>query len=80
MKYLVLLFLFVSCSDAGMSKWKTLGDSQKIECYSGGKLIYSGYSTGKIMNERESDGYYFREKGSNKLLEVSGNCILSSLE
>ena len=63
-------------TDGNMSKIKSYGDSRTIECYSGGKLIYKGESTGKIQSERSSDGYYFREKSSNKLMEVSGNCVI----
>lgn len=63
-------------TDGKMAKWKSYGESRSIECYSGGSLIYKGESTGKIQSERSSDGYYFKEKGSGKLLEVSGNCVI----
>jgi hypothetical protein len=39
-------------------------------------MIYEGRSTGKIKSEAQSDGYYFIEKGSGKLMEVSGNCVI----
>lgn len=47
-----------------------------IECYSGGKLIYRGGSIGKPVSEQNSDGYSFREDGSQALIEVSGNCVI----
>ena len=74
--YLIPLLFLVSCSDARRSKILGFGQPRSIECYSGEKLIYSGYSTGKINSEDGSDGYYFQEKRSGKLIEVSGNCIL----
>jgi len=47
-----------------------------VECYSGGKLIYSGKSVGKPVSESNSDGYTFRENGTDELVEVSGNCVI----
>lgn len=81
MKKLVYLLLIVGlcsagCTDAQRSRITSYGSSAKIQCYSGGKLIYDGTSTGKVVSEENSDGYYFREKDTNRLLEVSGNCIL----
>ncbi len=71
-----ILVSFASCTDGRMAKLRSYGSSRTIECYSGSKLIYSGASTGKISSEAQSDGYFFQEKGSGKLMEVSGNCII----
>lgn len=79
MKKLILigfLILGVSCSEARRAKIMGFGQARSIVCYSGGKLIYKGHSTGKINSEENSDGYYFKEQGTGKLVEVSGNCIL----
>lgn len=79
MKFLSVILvclLAVSCTDGFKGKISSYGDSRSIECYSGGKLIYSGTSTGKIESEQNSDGYFFVEKGTEKLLEVSGNCVI----
>jgi hypothetical protein len=70
------LFFAVSCTDAGCSKLSSLGDRAKISCYSGGKLIYEGESTGKVSSERNSDGYYFKDAEDGRLKEVSGNCVI----
>lgn len=70
------MLLLTSCTDARMGKLMSYGDSRSIECYSGTLLIYKGVSSGKISSEAQSDGYFFVEKGSKKLMEVSGNCIL----
>jgi hypothetical protein len=59
-----------------MGKLAAYGKSRSIKCYSGAKMIYEGRSTGKIKSEAQSDGYYFIEKGSGKLMEVSGNCVI----
>ena len=80
MKKLLLLtlplFLF-ACTDAQRGKITSLGNSATIECYSGGKLIYSGKSTGKVQSEANSDGYFFRDDKLNKMIEVSGDCIIT---
>ena len=72
----VLVVLLVSCTDGTIGKLTSYGDSRSIVCYSGGKLIYEGRSTGKIKSEQNSDGYYFVEQGTKKLMEVSGNCVI----
>ena len=72
-------FLFLGCTDARWDKLTSFGQARAIECYSGGKLIYSGKSTGKINSEEASDGYFFRDSQTGKLMEVSGDCILTSL-
>ncbi|MCP3684513.1 MAG: hypothetical protein GY861_17750 [bacterium] len=80
MKYLTIILFagLAGCTDAVWDKTFSLGEGRKIECYSGGKLIYSGVSTGKIQSEQSSDGYFFRDRDTGKLMEVSGNCVLTS--
>lgn len=65
------------CTDAGLGKITSLGDSALIKCYSGELLIYEGHSTGKVRNEQSSDGYYFVDRKDGKLKEVSGNCVIT---
>jgi len=64
------------CTDATFGKLKALGDSASVQCYSGGKLIYKGFSTGKVASEANSDGYYFIDRDLNLPVEVSGNCVI----
>ena len=66
----------VGCTDAMWGKVGALGGSGTITCYSGGKEIYKGESTGKIQSESQSDGYFFVDKATNKLTEVSGECVI----
>lgn len=69
--------LVFNCTDAKRSKLFAFGDSAHVKCYSGGQVIYDGYSTGKILSEESSDGYYFRDKETDLLMEVSGNCVIT---
>lgn len=73
----LICIMLIGCTDAQRGKISALGDNAKIECYSGDKLIYSGFSSGKISNEENSDGYYFRDKKTDKYMEVCGNCVIT---
>ena len=57
---LTLLLTCSACTDATWDKYRVLGDSAEVKCYSGGKLIFHGVSTGKVENETNSDGYFAR--------------------
>jgi hypothetical protein len=69
--------LLTACTDAKFGKIKALGASAHVKCYSGDTVIYDGYSTGKISNSQQSDGFYFIDKATNGMVEVSGNCVIS---
>lgn len=74
---ILVLFMF-GCTDAAWdSSVGKLGVPATIECYSGIKLIYKGKSTGAIKSPESSDGYQFREQGTDKFMEVSGNCVMT---
>jgi hypothetical protein len=77
-KYVLLgSVLLIGCTDAEWSKLAALGDRAHVVCYSGGKPIYDGYSTGKPLSEDGSDGYFFRDEKDQVLREVSGECVIS---
>lgn len=69
-------FMMVGCTDARLKQYATIGDPAKITCYSGGKIIYEGTSTGKVHSEETSDGWYFVDSDTNKLIRVSGDCLI----
>jgi len=74
----VLIGLILSgCSNANMAAIGAWGKRHDVKCYSGGVVIYEGYTTGKIENEDHSDGYYFQDAGTNKFVTVSGNCVIT---
>lgn len=74
---LLAMFAAIGCTDAQFDKYANLGNSGHITCFSGNIIIYDGFSTGKILSEENSDGYFFRDKSNGKLMEVSGNCIIT---
>jgi len=74
---LIFLLAVSACTDAQRGKIGAIGESAKVECWSGGKLIYEGASSGKISSESQSDGYNFVDKKTGKFMEVSGNCVIA---
>ena len=77
MNVLMIILSFVSCTDAQRAKIGGLGNEATVKCWSGGQVIYEGMSTGKVQSEADSDGYFFKDKASGKLMEVSGNCVIT---
>lgn len=76
-KLIICSLLLAACTDANIGKFKALGTSGHVRCYSGNTIIYDGDSTGKIMNSKQSDGYFFIDRVTNKMVEVSGNCVIN---
>jgi hypothetical protein len=77
MKYLIILLSVVGCSYANRSAISAWGKRHDVKCYSGGKLFFEGYTTGKVENEAHSDGYYFQDEATGKFTTVSGDCVIT---
>lgn len=74
-KLLVLVgLLLAGCSDASRAQFGFLGGPADVTCYSGGRVIYVGRSTGKVT----SGGYglYFQESVSLRVIRVFGACVV----
>lgn len=79
----LLLFLVVGatgCTDVFVAHWTSLGESARVECYSGGKLIYEGTSSGKVLSTDRSDGWEFVTESTGHFVRVSGDCVLITVE
>lgn len=78
MKKIAFLFALSlsGCTDAAWSKLDAYGESGRVTCYSGGVLRFDDFSTGRILNSDQSDGYYFRSRTTQKLVETSGDCTI----
>ena len=64
-----------SCTDATRSKIGGYGDTYTVKVVSCDTII-TYHSTGKVLSEDKSDGYYFTNEANGKLVEVSGNVII----
>ena len=77
----VVLFFSFACTDAQKAKRKGYGSEYKIEMINcDGSVNRSWISTGKVRSEQHSDGYYFLDKNTGVLTEVSGRLIITQLQ
>lgn len=77
MKRLIIAFGiilgFASCKDSTIAQFKSLGTKHYITQYgSDGKILNKWTSTGNISNQAQSDGWYFEDSATHKLVEVTG--------
>lgn len=85
MKKLLLAFTLVigvlsfnGCSDATSAAISALGSKHIITLYGcDGKVIQQWTSTGKINNEEHSNGYYFKDEKTGKLVMVDGTVVIT---
>ena len=72
---IVIVFAgLASCTDATRSKLGGYGNQFKVEMVScDGTTTHQWISTGKVISEEYSDGYYFTDAASDRLIEVTGN-------
>lgn len=68
-----------SCTDATRAKMGGYGDEHKVQLYNGGKLVREWTASGKVLSEETSDGYYFNDKETGKLVEVSGDVVITKI-
>ncbi len=77
---IISIFFLHGCSSWRTSFSRSISDvsnrNARITCYSGGQVIFSGETDGKVISEENSDGYVFINKKTGKLMEVSGDCII----
>ena len=69
------ILALASCTDANMSKLGGYGDSFTVKVL-GPDTVVVYQSTGKVISEEHSDGYYFTDAATGKLVEVSGTVII----
>jgi hypothetical protein len=75
----ILLFTF-SCSDAKKARMKGSGSEFTVEMLNcDGAVVKSWISTGKVRSGRDSEGYYFMDKATGLLVEVTGSIIITQI-
>ena len=72
---LVLVITFASCTDATRAKLGGYGGTFTVKVVTCDTVI-TYKSSGKVISESNSDGYYFNDAATGKLVEVSGNVII----
>jgi hypothetical protein len=79
MKKLIIAALLTSgCTDARIGHIMVLGSQADVACYSAGRVIYEGRSTGRVESESQSDGWVFEEEGTGKLIRITADCVIKN--
>lgn len=73
---LLIATALAACTDTQRSHSGAYGDTARVTCYSGGRLIADDFSTGKVSNASQSDGYELRSKTTNRLVQFTGDCVV----
>lgn len=77
---LLTIAITTSCTDGELSKIGGYGSEFKVEMINcDGSVSNSWISSGKVQSEVNSDGYYFKDKQSGKLIEVTGRLIITKM-
>ena len=82
-KILLISFLLLTyaCTDAKKAKFGGFGSKFQIEMLNcDGSVARTWISSGKVSSEQNSDGYYFMEQGTGKLIEVTGRLVITKIE
>lgn len=79
-KYLLLFVIalgfLAACTDAERASWGSLGEESTIQCYSGGQVVFSDESTGKVVSGEQ--GVYFRSKTTGSYIKTFADCVITS--
>lgn len=75
-KILVVVALLLTQSCAAIHTFRTYGGSADINCYSGGRHVYSATSSGKVYSDKQSKTYLFVSKEDHKLVKVPNTCVV----
>lgn len=76
----VALLGSVSCTDAERAKFGGYGGEFKVEMINcDGSVARTWISSGKVQSEKSSDGYYFNDKETGKLIEVTGRLVITKM-
>ena len=73
----IIALSICSCTDARKAKITGYGGEFKVEMFSGGQMVRTWIASGKVQSENGSDGYYFNDKTSGKLIEVAGDVVIT---
>jgi len=73
-----LMFSLLGCTSSERAQIGAVGGSQHVVLYScDGKAIKEWDSNGVVHTEAGSDGWYFAEQKTGKLVRVSGSVVIT---
>jgi len=75
---LALVLFMAGCTSAERSQIGALGGSQHIKLYTQcGTVLQEWDSTGVVHTETGSDGWFFTDHATGKLIRVSGTVVIT---
>lgn len=78
LKYAAVVAVLAGCSSAEIAHVGTWGGSQHIVLYAAnGQPIDTWDSDGLVKTENASDGWYFVDKVTGKLVRISGTVVIT---
>ena len=82
-RYIFSILMFVvfgcvleGCFAADRANILSSQANHHVTVYSGGVAVKSYDSIGAVMNEGKSDGFFFMDKATGKLVQVSGTVVI----
>ena len=74
---LAILATMTACRSSYMAQWGALGVDQQVTLYAGnGAVLRQWTSDGKVSTESGSDGWFFRDRTTGKLVRVTGTVVI----
>lgn len=71
------LFLTGCFKDSERAQWRALGMRHRVTLYGcDGTVIKTWISTGSVNNESQSDGWYFEDEATHRLVETTGTIVI----
>jgi len=78
---LVVVIAFSGCTDADRAQIGALGSKFHVTLYAAsGGVIKEWTSNGKVSTEDHSDGWYFMDAETGKLVRVSGTVVVEQVD
>lgn len=79
-KFILILCVAVcGCTRAERAQLGGFGQDFKVTLYNGGQEVRAWKSQGKVLTEYKSDGWYFMDAETKKLVRVSGAVVVEQL-
>ena len=74
---IIACLCLLGCKDADKAQYHALGMRHHITLYAaGGGVIKEWTSTGNVSNEGQSDGWYFEDEKTHRLVEITGTIVI----
>ena len=70
--------LTTGCYQARFDRATTWTD-YRVEMYSGGELVRTWDTSGKVISDSDDVTSYFKDKKTGKLVEISGDIVITEL-